>query len=266
MEYRDRVLATYQQLVGAEYEFNCEGMRGIDIAKNVQRPFPFVTQNPMLIGEFMMAYGHIIKIIGEYVKTGRPRVLEIGSGRGALSYFLAKAGFELTCVDVNPEFVQLCETITASVGNKARCYQSTMEDFTAEQEFDVVLFFESFHHSLSHQDLIPKYMKMLSDSGVLMFAAEPIVKPFSKSLPYDWGLRLGGEALRGIVIHGWMELGFSRSYFKKLLKNNDLCLIERNLPRTGWGDIKLGVNYNNLGRLQKIMHRVSGGIHQIRYR
>jgi len=36
-------------------------------------------------------------------------------------------------------------------------------------------------------------------------------------LPYPWGLRLDGEAIRAIAEFGWMELGYSEDYFVELL-------------------------------------------------
>jgi hypothetical protein len=56
-------------------------------------------------------------------------------------------------------------------------------------------------------------------------------------LPYPWGLRLNGESLRAIGKWGWLELGFSESYFYELLHRNDLCFRRFRCIESHWADI-----------------------------
>ena len=58
--------------------------------------------------------------------------------------------------------------------------------------------------------------KVLSSKGKIYFAAEPI----SDIFPIPWSLRLDGESLFVIRKHGWMELGFTKTFFRELLHRN----------------------------------------------
>ena len=66
---------------------------------------------------------------------------------------------------------------------------------------------------------------MLRADGFLVFGAEPVVDPdglWGRAVPYPWGPRLDGLSLRAMQTHGWMELGFQKSYFEKLLARHGL--------------------------------------------
>jgi hypothetical protein len=62
--------------------------------------------------------------------------------------------------------------------------------------------------------------RLLKPGGFICFSGEPIISgqsPDQELLPYPWGLRLDGEAIRSIAEFGWMELGYSEAYFVELL-------------------------------------------------
>jgi SAM-dependent methyltransferase len=89
---------------------------------------------------------------------------------------------------------------------------------TAEQRFDAVIFFESFHHCWEFERLLRGLHRVLAPGGRVYFAAEPINEGFS----VPWGVRLDGESLYVARKFGWMELGFHSDFFAELLQ------------RTGW--------------------------------
>lgn len=68
--------------------------------------------------------------------------------------------------------------------------------------------------------------RAVKPGGRVYFGGEPITDGF----PVPWGLRLDGESLWAIRKHGWLELGFTESYFVKALE------------RTGWAVTKHASN------------------------
>jgi len=62
-------------------------------------------------------YGHK-DLIGEIVKTGAKRILEIGAGTGTLSIFLSQLGLEVTTLDNSPEILRKAEITKTRLGGK----------------------------------------------------------------------------------------------------------------------------------------------------
>lgn len=92
-------------------------------------------------------------------------------------------------------------------------------------KFDLVMFFETFHHALDHQDLMKSLHDVVADNGRILFAGEPIVPAegyWAPIIPFPWGLRLDALSLSAVKNYGWMELGFQEAYFLELMR------------RTGW--------------------------------
>ncbi len=126
-------------------------------------------------------------------------------------------------MDVSPKMTELARAVTAQATPPVRVVTSSFEDFEIDEPQDVIVFFESSHHCLEHVDI-------LSDDGIIVFAAEPIVPQDNPVVPYPWGLRLDTVSLRQIVINGWLELGFRRPYFLKILSDNGLSAEDQKLP------------------------------------
>jgi len=76
---------------------------------------------------------------------------------------------------------------------------------------------------------------LLKPGGFICFSGEPIISsdsPDREILPYPWGLRLDGEAIRSIAEFGWMELGYSENYFVDLLCRSGYSVESANCPGT----------------------------------
>ena len=84
-----------------------------------------------------------------------------------------------------------------------------------ERTFDMVIFYESFHHCSHPFQMLENVRSMLKPGGFAIFAAEPI-HLFSQ----PWGLRLDGLSLWSIRKHGWLELGFNRSFWQRCLEKH----------------------------------------------
>jgi 2-polyprenyl-3-methyl-5-hydroxy-6-metoxy-1,4-benzoquinol methylase len=209
--YRLAVMELYAWLHGSPYELKNE-RSDFEFERFVNVPFPYSTQSGPTVGNHLIAIGHVIRTLDLPAKS---RVLELGPGWGNTTIALAQMGHTVTAIDISKEFVDLIQTRAQRVHTPVNVM---VGDFSMireiEGEFDAVLFFESFHHSTHHLDLLASMEKVVAPGGRVLFAAEPIEDEYY--LP--WGPRLDGESLWAIRTKGWFELGFRRSYFLEALR------------------------------------------------
>jgi SAM-dependent methyltransferase len=221
-EYREKQFDLYRVISGRDsYDVDNEES---NFPVDPNRPFPYYTESPETVGHHLMGVGFIIQSMA--LAPGST-ILELGSGWGNTTIALARMGYNVTAVDIDPNFVGLIAAraakLSLSVESRLGGY---LEIDQLERRFDAVLFFESFHHCSDHLLLIEKLAKVLAPGGSVFFAAEPITDLF----PVPWGVRLDGESLWAIRDNGWLELGFQESYFV------------RTLQRMGWVVAKKHVN------------------------
>lgn len=232
-EYQETVKEFLRHLHKQEYSTSNEGFE-IDIGHLQHIGYPYITQSADVVGRFLMAYGFIIKEMG---LPPYSRILDIGCGTGSLSIHLARMGYDLTCVDVNPGFVELMTRMTEMLPNQVNCVCANMASLEFLELFDGILFMESFHHSMEHRETVARLKRYLKSEGRMFFAAEPVIKQESAILPYPWGPRLDGESLRSMRLWGWVELGFTENYFYEMLRRNGFRCQRTSSSETHWGDL-----------------------------
>ncbi len=229
-EYRAVQMRLYEWLHGKPYQ-NTNEITPFDVATNTHKPFPFSTQSAQTVGNQLIAIGFLIKTLNLKANAS---VLEFGPGWGNTTVWLARMGYAVTAIDIEPRFVELIQA-------RAKAKQVTLDvrqgDFTAinqlDQRYDAVVFFECFHHCADHQALIASLDKVVAPQGKVVFAAEPITDAFAD----PWGLRLDGESLWAIRKHGWLELGFRETYFRQLLDKHGWQVVKTVCAETPWGEI-----------------------------
>lgn len=237
-EYRDKQFEFYEFLAGKPYsEANEESVFDVDLA--LAKPFPFATQSPSTVGNQLMAIGHIIKTMD--LPSGSS-VLEFGPGWGNTTLQLARMGYAVTAVDVEPRFIELIRRRAEQKKLEVDLRLGTFKfvDQTDEQ-WDAILFFECFHHCADHIELIKGLNNVIKPGGRVIFAAEPITNAFSM----PWGFRLDGESLWAIRSNGWCELGFTETYFKKVMNDNGWKITTNNCTDTPWGNIFVATRINS---------------------
>jgi 2-polyprenyl-3-methyl-5-hydroxy-6-metoxy-1,4-benzoquinol methylase len=184
--YRDHELALYERLTGKPY--TPESERSVfDLAEGVRSPFPYRTRTPEVVGDQLILLGFLMKAIPLQPPA---RILEFGPGWGNTTEALLQTGYDVTAVEIDPAFIDLIARRCALHADRLTLETADMLEFRSTQRFDVILFFESFHHCQDHRRLLGQLHDLLADGGVILFVAEPIV-----DLPYPWGLRLDGQSL-----------------------------------------------------------------------
>lgn len=229
-EYKEKQFELYKLISNKKYEVNNE-IYDFNIELHTKRPFPYTTGSCKTVGEHLMAIGFIIKTMD--IEQGS-RVLEFGPGWGNITEAIARMGNSVTAVDISQNFCNLISERARilSIDIKVVCGDfSFIEE--VDEPYDAVLFFESFHHCADHMRLIKALSSAVKDTGKIVFAGEPIYDEF----PLPWGLRMDGQSLWAIRKHGWFELGFQESYFRKAMAKHGWALTKHVLPNNQGGNI-----------------------------
>ncbi len=210
-EYAQAQLEYYHQLSGrASYHAASNERTHFDVDSAARRPFPYSTQSAAIVSDQLLAQGYLIRTMS--LPTGA-RIVEFGAGWGNLTIQLAQMGYQVTAVDVEPNFTELIQRRAAALCVAITVVQQQMLEFEPTEQYDAAIFFESFHHCTDHLRMLNRLHAILRPDGQVFFAAEPII-----DFPLPWGfVRADGLALWSIRRMGWFELGFDNSYFLRTL-------------------------------------------------
>ena len=209
-EYLAWVMQTYAAIANRSYEHASE-VTAFDIDANAKMPFPYSTGSAKIVGDQLMAIGHVIQSMG--LKPGA-RVLEMGFGWGNTTLQMALSGYHVTGIDITPDYVELVRRRAETLSLDVNVQVGNFFDVEGMQDnFDAVLFFESFHHCSDHRRLLKAIPRVLKPGGKLVLAGETI----NNALPYPWGINPDGQAVYCIRRFGWLELSFREEYILGLL-------------------------------------------------
>lgn len=208
-EYRDFQMNLYLEISGrSQYMIDNESSP-FDLEAAKIRPFPYATQNPAVVGDQLIAQGFLIRSLN---LPPSARIVEFGPGWGNTTLHLAQMGYQVTAVDTEQRFIDLIRHRANALGVSIDLRHQDMLSFRSSEKFDAAIFFECFHHCADHLQLLKNLDVLLKEDGIIAFAAEPIA-----DFPYPWGVRLDGISVYSIRKYGWLELGFSNTYFIETL-------------------------------------------------
>lgn len=214
-EYRQFQMDLYGRVTGRSYSLGNERTL-FNVAEYRHRPFPYYLGSTATAGHHLQAIGFLLRTLD--LAPGA-RIVEFGPGWGNTTLALAKLGFKVTAVDVEPNF---CEVLRYRAAQEHVELEVIEADFfwaeAVTEPFDAAVFFECFHHCDDHIRLLRALKHAVKPGGIMVVASEPIIADYG----IPWGLRTDGEALWAMRNFGWLELGFRQSYF------------EAALARTGW--------------------------------
>lgn len=207
-EYADYQLDLYELIAGRPYKIENERSSFLDAGPSAL-PFPYYTQSWKTVSTHLMLTGLIIKTLE---LPSRSSVLEFGSGWGNTTLALAQMGYQVTAIDIEQRFLDIVDHRCRGLANPPRLL---CRDFASvaelEDRFDAIVFDASFHHCSDHRSLLASLRDRLKPGGKVLFAAEPI----DETLPMPWGLRLDGGSVWSTRCFGWLELGFTETYFRE---------------------------------------------------
>jgi SAM-dependent methyltransferase len=149
------------------------------------------------------------------------RVIEFGSGWGNLAIPLARAGFEVTAVDIDAGFTARLRRLASESRTVVKTFDGSFIEASrsVSGRFAAVIFQSSFHHCIDFDELLGNITRrVLAEDGNIYFFSEPIFQEFS----FPWGIRYDGEALWAVMFNGWLELGFREDFFIDLLFKHGL--------------------------------------------
>lgn len=175
---------------------------------------PFAFRSSNFVGEFLAAWSAIFTALD--VKEG-DSVLEYGPGSGQALLMLARTGIRAFGADIDEESLALVKRQSEAMGLDVRLERAAFGEGFAGERFDRILFFEAFHHALDFETLLLRLHDQLNANGKLVLSGEPVVDGPHGSVPYPWGPRLDALSVFCIRRNGWMELGFQRDFFVRLL-------------------------------------------------
>jgi 2-polyprenyl-3-methyl-5-hydroxy-6-metoxy-1,4-benzoquinol methylase len=199
--------------------------------------YPFTTQDPVCTGYYLIGVGMVLKAM--QLKPGAT-IVEYGIGWGHTTLALAQLGYNVIAVDIEEKFLTLVEHRAKQLGLTITTHHGEFGELPSHVEtIDGALFFECFHHCLNHVEVVKKLSDRLNPGGRLILAGEPL---FDEDWFYPWGLRLDGQSVWAIGTHGWMELGFKRSYLETLLRSSGFELERHYHPEFGCvGEVYVGI-------------------------
>lgn len=208
-EYYDIQMKLYSELSGKrQYSIENEHT-DFDFERLKNNPFPYCTESPTTVGDQLIAQGFLIKTINLQPHS---RIVEFGPGFGNTTLHFTQMGYKVTAVDCEQAFLDLIKYRVEKFENQVDLVKGDMVEFNPDRKYDAAIFFECFHHCSNHIKLLENLHKLISDRGLIAFAAEPIT-----DFPYPWGLRLDGISVWSIRKFGWLELGFDTAYFLRTL-------------------------------------------------
>ncbi len=102
----------------------------------------------------------------------RARILFSGSGYGPPNLSaLASMGRSVTCVDMSEDLLtSYIRARTHDLPGHVETIVSDMNSLDVQGSYDVILFFESFHHCADHLGLLRKLPDLLEPGGAVVFA------------------------------------------------------------------------------------------------
>lgn len=230
-EFRAFQMSVYHRVSGRDRYASVENEHFPFPLEDVKRrPYPYCTASPATVGDQLLMQGWLVKHLGVAPPA---RLIEFGPGWGNTTLTFALMGYEVTAVEVAPPFGDLLRHRAAQVGVDLTVTVCDMLDFEADGQYDVAVFFESFHHCSDHLRMLQRLSGMMADGGRVVFAGEPI----HHSFPFPWGVRLDGFSAWSIRRWGWLELGFRDDYFADALRRAGWATERHTLPGVNGTDV-----------------------------
>jgi tetratricopeptide (TPR) repeat protein len=214
--YREQQISLWMEISGisGDYRPSHHELSGsLDHFDPIRRPGFYAARDKGAVtaaSDQLIALGQILKHSG--VGPG-DWVLEYGAGFGQIALALARLGVSVDTVDIEPTFCAAVTTQSEFFSVSLTAFEGNFGlNPRGDYKYNLILFYESFHHCLDFLTLIPRLRSYPAPGGRIILAGEPIVSADDKVVPYPWGIRLDAECVAIVRLRGWFELGFHEGF------------------------------------------------------
>ena len=203
--YAEQQLALYREVSGRDVDQEANEQGEVVFGNHLNAPNPYGILEPDRVPH------HARTILTAYLVADVPvggRVLDMGCGWGMSTELFAFCGCSVTAVDINPVFTELVAQRAEVRGYDVTTVHSSFDDFTSDEQFDLVFFYECLHHAIRPWTVLERLAGNVAPGGKIAFAGEPI-----QDLHWpQWGLRLDPQSVYCIRKYGWFENGWSSAF------------------------------------------------------
>ncbi|WP_040207911.1 class I SAM-dependent DNA methyltransferase [Neobacillus jeddahensis] len=116
----------------------------------------------------------------KYDVVPAPRLLDLACGTGELSVRLAKAGFDVTGIDLSEDMLAVALAKAETEGIKIPFFQQNMANLEGQGQFDVIgIFCDSLNYLQTEDEVIATFttvIQHLQDKGLFIFDVHSIYK------------------------------------------------------------------------------------------
>ena len=212
--YFDSMIDLYLKISGAKELNQAENeLHPVNPSLCIQGINPNNIVNTKVISEQVRSSSLMLSICSDLKPN--PRILDLGVGAGLTSEIYSFCGSEVTAVDLDPSMLMISKERAAVRNLNIRHLQCSYDDVYAalnQEEFDLITFLQSFHHSTAPHKLLRDLKELISDEGVIIFTGEPLQDAWWN----HWGIRLDMESLYVAGKFGWYENGWSIDFAKRM--------------------------------------------------
>jgi SAM-dependent methyltransferase len=147
--------------------------------------------------------------------------LEYGAGFGQTALALSRLGVNVDTVDISTHFCKCVKDTADFFGTKLTPFRGLFgQNPRPGQKYDLIYFYEAFHHSLDFHQVVGQVRDHLAPGGRVLLCGEPILARTCPAIPYPWGMRLDAGTVVVTRTAGWLELGFVHEYIVELFTRN----------------------------------------------
>lgn len=230
--YVTEQLQLYREISGRDFDQPVNEIATVDVDSHAAAANPYAHWPPE-----RFAF-HVERLASAFKLTAPPAggaMLDMGCGWGLSSELAAYCGLTVSAVDINPKFVALVNRRAHRLGLALDATQGAFDSFETDRRFDIVFFYECFHHALRPWTLARRMASLLKPGGALVLCGEPV-----NDIWTHWGLRLDPLSIYCLRKFGWFESGWSLRFLLACLERAGLAPAVHRHPDPDTGVLVIG--------------------------
>jgi cyclopropane fatty-acyl-phospholipid synthase-like methyltransferase len=198
-------LQVFKSLTGREYNAAAETRYPVNHVYEANKPF---SDPKGLSGDLLIAAGTMVKLL--HLPPGAS-VLDLGSGCGWTSIFLARCGFQVTGLDLNAASLEIARRNAQAIATPVKFINADMQSFPVDRLFDALVIFDSLHHCLRERSVLSRAESALRPGGKIIICEQAYPDEARA------GILTHEAAIQAMKKHGTLEKGLGTRYLIRLL-------------------------------------------------